>query len=109
MFYYKVKSNIHFNKVMVLVTVMVLVATVVTFFYKISVHSLAMCGALGILVPFNKAVENGSMLWPTVVALLIAGLVMSSRLYLNAHTPRQVMFGAVAGYMIGFFGIFFFF
>lgn len=94
---------------MVLVTAMVLVATIVTFFYKISVHSLAICGALGILVPFNKAIETGSLLLPTVVLLLLAGLVMSSRLYLNAHTPRQVMFGAVAGYSIGFFGVFFFF
>ncbi|NOT77261.1 MAG: hypothetical protein HOP08_20245 [Cyclobacteriaceae bacterium] len=109
MFFYKVKMNIHFNKVMVLVAAMVLVATVATLFQKISIHSLAVCGALGIMVPLNKAVENGSMLWPTIGVLLVAGTVMSSRLYLNAHTPREVMYGAVTGFSIGFFGMIFLF
>ena len=109
MFYYKVRGNINFNKVMTLVTIMVLVATIMTFFEKISVHSLAICGALGIMMPLNKAVENGSMLVPTLAVLILAGVVMSSRLYLNAHTPRQVMFGAVTGYIIGFFGMVLFF
>ncbi len=105
MFFYKVRVNVYFNKVMLLVCFMVLTATVATFFQKLSVHSLAICGALGIMLPLNKAVENGVMLWPTLAVLTLAGVVMSSRLYLNAHTPREVMAGAVTGFSIGFFGM----
>ncbi|CAN5314589.1 hypothetical protein BH10BAC4_BH10BAC4_08060 [soil metagenome] len=105
MFFFKVKNNIYFNKVMLIVASMVLIATIATLFQKISIHSLAICGALGIMMPLNKAVENGAMLWPTVIALTIAGAVMSARLYLNVHTPREVMMGAVTGFSIGFFGM----
>ncbi len=109
MFFYKVSVNVNFNKVMMIVASMVLLATVGTLFQKISVHSLAICGALGILLPLNKAVENETLLVPTVCVLIIAGLVMSSRLYLNVHTPREVLTGAVIGFSTGFFGMLFLF
>jgi len=53
----------------------------------------------------NKAIEQPYLLWPTALAILAAGAVMSSRLYLNAHTPRQILIGSVAGFAIGFSGI----
>jgi len=105
MFYYKVTVNVNFNKVMLITATLVLLATMGTMFIKLSVHSLAICGALGILFPLNKAVEDGTLFHPTVVLLLIAGLVMSSRLYLNAHTPREVLTGALIGFSAGFFGM----
>jgi membrane-associated phospholipid phosphatase len=105
MFFYKVRVNVNFNKVMLIVCSMVLVATIATFFQKLSVHSLAICGALGIMLPLNKVVESDLMLWPTIIVLTLAGVVMSSRLYLNAHTPREVMVGGVSGFSIGFFGM----
>lgn len=105
MFFYKVSGNVNFNKVMFIVASLVFAATVATFFLKISVHSMAMCGALGIMIPLNKAMDDGALLWPTLVLLTLAGLVMSSRLYLNAHTPREVLFGAMIGFAGGFFGM----
>ncbi len=105
MFYYKVGGNVNFNKLMLIITALILVATVATFFEKVSVHSLAVCGAIGILMPLNKAIENGALFYPTVAVVLIAGLVMSSRLYLNAHTPRQVLFGGILGFSGAFFGM----
>lgn len=104
MFYYKVSVNINFNKIMLIATALTLVATVVTFFFKISVHSLAMGGALGILLPLNK-VADGALLLPAVVMMVLAGMVMSARLYLQAHTLREVGYGAAVGFLIGFFGM----
>ena len=94
---------------MLIVAALVLAATVATFFAKVSVHSLAVCGALGIMIPLNKAVSDGSLLIPTLVILSLAGIVMSSRLYLNAHTPREVLYGAVIGLAAGFLGMIFLF
>ncbi len=89
---------------MLIVTLLVAISTLITFFYKISIHSLSMWGAVGIVLPLNKIVE-GSLLWPTAAIIAIAGLVMSSRLFLNAHTPREILLGAVVGFSIGFGGL----
>jgi membrane-associated phospholipid phosphatase len=105
LFYYKLPFSQNFNKLMVIITAMVVVTWVVTFFYKISVHSLAVCGALGILMPLNMATEQQDLLLPTVAIIVVGGLVMSSRLLLNAHSPREVMYGGVAGFLIGFGGM----
>lgn len=105
MFFYKLRTNLNFNKVMILVTAMVMAGTVVTLFQKISIHSLAMAGCVGLLLPLNKVEPMGSLMLPTVVMMVLAGLTMSARLYLQVHTLREVMTGAVAGFSIGFFGM----
>jgi membrane-associated phospholipid phosphatase len=105
MFFYKVSGNVNFNKLMLIIALMVFVATVTTFFVKVSVHSLAACGIVGILLPLNRAASDGILLIPTILALALSGLIMSSRLYLNAHTPREVLLGAVTGFATGFFGM----
>lgn len=104
MFYWKFPIP-NLLKLMGIVSVMVVFATVVTFFYKISIHSLSIWGAIGMMLPMNKISEADSLLIPTLFVIVVAGIVMSSRLVLNAHTPRQVMVGAVSGFAIGFFGM----
>ena len=111
MFFYKAKINVYvnFNKVILIVALLVFAATIATFFQKVSVHSLAMLGVVGILIPLNRAAEDGALHWPTVAALVLAGLVMSSRLYLNVHTPREVLTGAIIGFGVSFLGMIFLF
>lgn len=105
MFFYKMSVNINFNKLMLLVAALVLAATIGTLFMKISVHSLAISGAVGILLPLNQTPEGVDMLFPTLAVIVLAGVVMSSRLYLNKHTPREVLYGASTGFGVGFFGM----
>jgi membrane-associated phospholipid phosphatase len=105
MFFYKVSGNVNFNKLMVIIACLVFVATVTTFFIKVSVHTLAACGMVGILLPLNRATSDGTLLIPTVIILALSGVIMSARLYLNAHTPREVLVGAVTGFATGFFGM----
>jgi membrane-associated phospholipid phosphatase len=105
LFYYKLPFSQNFNNLILIVTLLVVVSTILTFFQKVSVHSLAIWGGIGILLPLNKALEQSFLLWPTALAIVAAGAVMSSRLYLNAHTPRQILIGSLAGFAIGFFGI----
>ncbi len=105
LFYNKLPLSQNFNKLMTIVTALVVCSALITFFYKVSIHSLAAGGMIGILLPLNKAVENNALLWPTAVILVIAGLIMSARLYLNAHTFNEVFMGGLAGFLIGFFGM----
>lgn len=104
MFYWKFPIP-NLIKLLVIVTALVVMATVVTFFYKVSVHSLSIWGAIGMLLPLNRVSEENLLLVPTAIAILLAGLVMTSRLALNAHTPREVMMGSVLGFAVGFFGM----
>jgi membrane-associated phospholipid phosphatase len=105
LFYTRLPVSINFNKLMAIVTALVVFSAIVTFFYKVSIHSVGASGMIGILLPLNKAIENNVLLWPTAMAILIAGLVMSSRLYLNTHTFNEVSMGALAGFTIGFSGM----
>ena len=90
---------------MLIITCMVVISLIITLFYKISIHSLAMCGAIGILLPLNKVAEQVDLLWPTVMVIVMAGVVMSARLLIGAHTPREVMYGSLVGFLIGFSGM----
>lgn len=105
LFCIKLSFSQNFNNLILIVTLLVVVSTILTFFQKVSVHSLAIWGGIGILLPLNKALEQSFLLWPTALAIVAAGAVMSSRLYLNAHTPRQILIGSLAGFAIGFFGV----
>jgi membrane-associated phospholipid phosphatase len=64
-----------------------------------------MWGAVGMMLPMNKVSEIGSLLIPTAIVIVIAGMVMSARLALNAHTPREILIGSTSGFAIGFFGM----
>lgn len=105
LFYFKLPLSDNFIKLMIIVTVMVVASAIITVFYKVSVHSLGIWGCVGMMLPLNKAVEDGAMLWPTCIAIIIAGLVMWARLLLNVHVPRQVLVGSLVGLAIGFAGM----
>lgn len=96
-------------KLLLIIDCLVIASTVITFFYKVSVHSIGVMGILGIILPLNNVAENNSLFVPTIVLLVIAGIVMSARLQLNSHTPREVWIGAGTGLLIGFLGTIFLF
>jgi len=65
-------------------------------YFKISMHALGMGGLLGlflIIMTFNTML----MTWPLCIALLIAGLVCSSRLIVSNHTPKEIYWGLFWG------------
>lgn len=90
---------------LIIIDGLVLFSLLITFFYKASIHSVGIWGVIGILLPLNKVIDDYAIFVVTLVALVLAGLVMSARLQLNAHTPREVLVGAVSGFSIGFFGM----
>jgi membrane-associated phospholipid phosphatase len=110
-FYFKTRVSLNDNlfKFLLIIDALVVVATVATLFYKVSVHSLAWWGLIGILFPLNNLSEEGTLFWPSVVVLVLAGLVMSARLQLHAHSTREVMVGAILGLATGFIAMSFLF
>jgi hypothetical protein len=103
LFYYKLPFSSNFNKLMLIVATLVVVATVITFFYKVSVHSLALGGFIGILFPLIRF--SPTLLLPTTLIVASTGVVISARLMLSAHTPRETLVGSLAGVLTGYCGM----
>lgn len=77
------------------------IATVITmaFRWKVSAHVAAVSGVVGAIY---WLAYNGLLLAPVFwlsVFIIIAGLVAWSRLYLDRHTPMQVLAGAILGFV----------
>jgi membrane-associated phospholipid phosphatase len=109
LFFFKLRFSTNFSFLLLIISLLVVASMVLNFFLKVSVHALAAWGGIGILLPLNKAVEQPDLLWPSAGAIVVAGLIMAARLYLNAHTPREILVGSLAGFTIGFFGVIYLF
>jgi len=77
------------------------VALIANIFYKISMHAIGCGGMLGI---FIIIMYNNSMLmtWPLSLALLITGIVCTSRLIVSDHTQKEVYMGLLVGLVCQF-------
>lgn len=106
LFYYKLPVSSNLVRLLMIISALVIIAAIATLFYKVSIHSMAMWGGVGILLPLNKMVITGELLYPTVGVIVITGLVMSSRLVLNAHVPREILIGSILGFVVGMGGMF---
>lgn len=102
---FKISLGDNVFNLIIIIDVLVIFSLLITFFYKASIHSVGVWGIIGILLPLNKVIDDNAIFSATLVALVVAGVVMSSRLQLNAHTPREVLVGSVVGFSIGFFGM----
>lgn len=91
-------------------SVAVALACIISFFWRISLHTMGMggliaiqCSLLFIGSPFSNIAIR---LLPIII--IIAGLVGSARLYLEAHSPAQIYVGYVVGFLaIALFLLFF--
>jgi len=96
------------NVIFITMTAVVLITTLITIFWKISVHSIGMGGVLGILLALNFRSHDMFLVWPISVWVLLFGVIMSSRLLINAHRPIEVYTGAVLGILFCLLPVFIF-
>mgnify|MGYP001087245531 FL=1 len=87
------------------ITISLLVLTVITFFWKISAHSVAIGGVLGLFFGLSTGVGNAALLYQILGTVILSGGVMTSRLYLDAHKPAQIGAGFILGFALNFFTI----
>lgn len=78
----------------------VVLCTILTFSWKVSLHAAGMGILSGFLVIYYYHMDYYPM-WILLLALIMSGVVMSARMYLKLHTLGQL----VIGYFIGFFSL----
>ncbi len=89
-------------------TLLIAILTLITFWYKISIHSAGIWGAAGYLAAIVVKGHQSDVLLPLILTFLVAGAVGSARMYLNLHTLKQVIFGAITGFAVSFLSLYIF-
>ena len=97
LFYFKLHLNVFICAFMSMVTVALLLVSCVSFFYKISAHVMALTPVVGYLFFLQVFLPDVNLMVSICTLILIAGFTASSRLFLQAHTPLQLLFGFLAG------------
>ena len=86
-------------------TTAVILLTGVTYFWKMSAHLTGVGGVLAVTGILGFYFPSLNVAYFLVAALVLGGLVASSRLYLDAHRPAEVYVGLLVGFVtcwIGF-------
>jgi hypothetical protein len=73
-----------------------IVGMIANIYFKISMHAIGVGGLVGLMIIVLMDGQLYSGL-PMAISLLIAGLVMSSRLLVSDHKPGDILSGFVAG------------
>ncbi|RAV99969.1 hypothetical protein [Pseudochryseolinea flava] len=102
----QITLNDSFMKFLIIIDVLVFLGTLFTFFFKISIHCIGMWGLVGMCLGLSFFQEDNTLLIPLVVLLLLSGIVMSSRLQLNAHTPKEIAAGSIVGLVVSVAAVF---
>lgn len=83
-------------------TLSVIAAFILNFYIKISLHMVAIFGVAGAITGyFQNQMEYN--LWFLLFLIIVGGLVGSSRLYLKAHSLKEIIYGIVFGFGIEYF------
>lgn len=77
-----------------------LIVTVINFWWKISLHSVGAGALIGMVLMLSMRMLT-PLDWYLISVIIAGGLILSSRLKLNLHSPQQVW----AGLFTGFFGL----
>lgn len=77
------------------------VALIANIFYKISMHAIGCGGMLGIFIIIMNS-NSMLMTWPLSIALLITGIVCTSRLIVSNHTQKEIYMGLAVGLVCQF-------
>ena len=108
MFVVKIELNGTVSIILIATTLLLFLLMLVSLFYKISIHAAGVGGVVGFLTVLSFNHPESGMIDVLLVSIILSGLVMSSRLYLNVHTPREILAGGILGILICFGAMYFF-
>ena len=83
-------------------TLLIGLTGLITLFWKISIHTLALGGLIGMLMAINQNTSIPNITVMLSALFVLSGVVASARLKLNAHSPVQVYSGFVLGVFVSF-------
>jgi hypothetical protein len=101
--FFRLQIPLFIKGFMISITVITIVLTVINFWWKISLYS-AGAGTLIAIVLVLSLKTLVPLTWFLIPAILVNGLILTSRLLLNVHNNSEVFLG----FLVGFAGMFLF-
>lgn len=101
-FYYKMGMPRWFLMQMSASVAIMVIAIVITIWWKISAHMFGIGGLIGGAMAVSYFVERANPYFMFMGLFLIAGLIGTSRLILRRHTLWQVIAGFCLGFIVSF-------
>lgn len=95
--YSSLKMNTIVTLIMAGISLSVFLVGIISFFWKISAHAVGISGTIGFLIFLNYKFTDNFLFYPVLILILIGGILMTARLFLQAHTPMQILAGVVLG------------
>lgn len=108
MFYAKLNINNLIFLIFATTSVLLLTLTIITYFWKISIHGAGIGGTIGFILALSFAFPIAHFAVAFAAIIFIAGLIAYARLSLNAHKPMQVYGGVVLGILLCFTSLYLF-
>ncbi|WP_317126246.1 MULTISPECIES: hypothetical protein [Spirosoma] len=90
------------------IAVSILLVGLISLYWQISAHGVGLGGVLGGIGGLMLKFSLTDLFFPLLLLVLLAGLVGSARLKLNAHTPGQILAGLALGVAISLLAVFWF-
>ncbi|HEY8401021.1 MAG TPA: phosphatase PAP2 family protein [Cytophagaceae bacterium] len=87
--------------IMACISITVLCLALINIFWKISAHAAGIIGAIVYLIDIQIVFPDNLLFIPTIILIFLAGIVISSRMFLQEHTPMQIVGGVVLGIASG--------
>lgn len=97
LFHFNLHLNIFICSFMAMVSIALLLTAFISLFYKISAHAMALSAVVGYLFFLHFFLPDTDLLISICVVIFITGLTASSRLFLQAHSPAQIIAGCMTG------------
>ncbi|WP_017733328.1 hypothetical protein [Nafulsella turpanensis] len=104
----KYQHFIHINIMLTGITFVIFMVSIISLYWKISAHSAAVGGVVGFMASFSLVYHDALLLYGLVGMVVVAGAVMSARLYLHEHQPAEVWTGSMLGLLVSIATVFFF-
>lgn len=79
----------------------------ISFRFKISLHAISIGGVIGVILALSR-LYNMNLILLISILIMIAGIILTSRLKLKAHTDIEVYVGFLAGVILQY-GIFYYY
>lgn len=96
---YQTQLDVIYQRLFMGSALLIGIALVVSFYWKISMHMIGFGGMLGALIGINL-VAYVDLTFYVILSAFICGLVGFARLKLMAHTPAQVYTGFLTGFVL---------
>lgn len=100
-YYILANAQLHpvFQVLNIVLSLNIVVALIISFFIKISLHSIAWGAFVGILIAISILFQTPYFIG-ILLAIFIAGTVATSRLIVKSHQEKEIYLGFLTGFLI---------